>query len=107
MTDENKLPDLKNDKPRMFFGKISAALLSLAVATILLLLLIKPGGGDSSGALGGCFTMLSVPAAVVLGILGIILDQRKWLAILTTIITGSLVAIYIILMVISMSRFAN
>ena len=51
--------------------------------------------------------MLSVPAAVVLGILGIILDQRKWLAILTTVIAGSLVATYLIFMAIALSRIAN
>lgn len=43
MTDENNVPEVEIDKPNMTFGKISAALLSLAIATVLLLMLIKPG----------------------------------------------------------------
>ena len=39
--------------------------------------------------------MLSVPAAFVFGVLGIIMDNKKWLAVVTTIIAGLLVALYI------------
>lgn len=41
--------------------------------------------------------MLSVPAAFVFGVLGIILDKKKWLSITTTIITALLVAWYVVM----------
>ena len=41
--------------------------------------------------------MFSVPAAFVLGVLGIILDKKKWLAVVTTVITALLVAWYVVM----------
>ena len=41
--------------------------------------------------------MISVPVAFVLGVLGIILDKKKALAVITTIIAGLLVAWYFVM----------
>ncbi|MHC4230675.1 MAG: hypothetical protein ACYSWW_15475 [Planctomycetota bacterium] len=39
--------------------------------------------------------MFSFPAALVYGIVGIIHDSQKWLAITTTIIVGGLILLYL------------
>jgi hypothetical protein len=39
--------------------------------------------------------MFSFPAALVLGIIGIIYDSRKWLAIISTLLAGGLILFYI------------
>ena len=41
--------------------------------------------------------MTSVPIALILGIVGIIIDKRKSLAITTTIIAGALVTYYLLM----------
>jgi fatty-acid desaturase len=41
--------------------------------------------------------MFSIPAAFVLGVVGIIFDKRKWLAVVTTVIAGLLVAWYVVM----------
>ena len=38
--------------------------------------------------------MFSVPVSLMLGVTGIIFDRIKWLAIVTTTITGGLVSLY-------------
>jgi hypothetical protein len=45
--------------------------------------------------------MFSVPAALTLGIVGIICDKRKWLTIITTVLAGGLILLYICMMAIS------
>ena len=46
--------------------------------------------------------MFSIPAALIVGIVGIIRDKRKILAIITTIITGGFVLFYLCMMAINM-----
>jgi hypothetical protein len=49
--------------------------------------------------------MFSFPVSLMLGVTGIIFDRRKWLAIITTIIAGGLVTVYLYAMVIASWRF--
>lgn len=48
--------------------------------------------------------MCSFPAALVLGILGIVLDKRKVLAIIVTIIAAGFVLFYLSMIVIVMTK---
>ena len=75
----------------MRFGKISAILLGPTCA--LLILLPKPFRGDNPVAALGeayiiCLCLAALLAALIVGIVGIIRDERKILAIITTIIAG-------------------
>ena len=45
--------------------------------------------------------MLSVPLALVLGILGIVLDGRKWPAIVVTVASGGLVLFVVLSIVLA------
>lgn len=40
--------------------------------------------------------MLSVPVSLILGIIGIVIDKRKKLAIITTIFTGALITYHLL-----------
>jgi len=48
--------------------------------------------------------MCSFPAALVLGILGIVFDHRKVLAIIATIIAAGFVLFYLLMIIIAMTR---
>jgi hypothetical protein len=43
-----------------------------------------------------------IPASVIVGIIGIVLDRSKLLAIIATIISGGLILVYMVMMIISM-----
>ena len=72
----------------MRFGKISAIFLGIFAATFFAVLILRPGWGNPLAALGGLLMTLSFFATLVFGIVGIICDRRKLLAIITTIIAG-------------------
>jgi len=50
--------------------------------------------------------MCSFPAALVLGILGIVFDRRKVLAIIATVIAGGFILFYLSMIIIMMTRSA-
>jgi hypothetical protein len=45
--------------------------------------------------------MFSFPAALILGIVGIVCDRPKWLAITTTVVAGGLMLVFICMMAIA------
>ena len=47
------------------------------------------------GALGGCLTLSCIPCAMIIGILGIVLDRSKLLAVCMTCIAGILVLFFV------------
>ena len=49
--------------------------------------------------------MFSFPVSLMFGVIGIIFDRHKWLAIITTIIAGGMVFVYLYAMVITSWRF--
>ena len=73
----------------MRFGKIAAGLLALAGVVIMLMIILQSSRGNNQfNFLGWCFIMLLFPAALILGIVGICFDKKKWLAILITVLAG-------------------
>jgi len=48
--------------------------------------------------------MCSFPTALVLGILGIVFDRRKVLAIIVTIIAAGFILFYLLMIIIAMTR---
>ena len=94
----------------MRLGKISAILLGIAAATIVALIALRPGWGNPLAALGGLLVMFSFPVSLIFGIVGIVCDKRKILAIITTIIAGGFALFYLCMMafsiIIMMCRWA-
>lgn len=86
----------------MRFGKIALTLLIIGSATLGMMIILRPGWGNPLSALGGLLVISCIPACLTVGIIGIILDQRKLLAIITTIVAGGLVLFYMGMMVVSM-----
>ncbi|MHC4591762.1 MAG: hypothetical protein ACYS8L_03590, partial [Planctomycetota bacterium] len=46
------------------------------------------------GALGGLLIVFCMPVALAVGIAGIVVDERKWLAILVTVLAGGGVLLF-------------
>ena len=78
----------------MRFGKISATLLGITAATMVALILLRPG--NPRATLGGLLVIFSVLSALIVGIVGIICDRHKLLAIITTIIAGGCLLFYLV-----------
>ena len=89
----------------MRLGKISAILLGIALVTMCALTILRPGWGNPLAALGGLLIMFSFPAALIFGIVGVICDRRKLLAIITTTIAGGFVLFYMCMIAISIIMF--
>jgi len=79
----------------MRFGKIAITLLVAAALTASASIILRPGWGNPIRALVGLIINLSIPAALVFGIVGVIFDRRKFFAIATVaVIVG--VVLYIL-----------
>ena len=77
---------------KMVFGLIGAALLGLAYAiTASRFITVSSPVREQAGKI---LTTL-FPTALVIGLLGIIFDKRKWLAILVTLIAAIFIALWI------------
>ncbi len=82
----------------MRFGKISAILLGIAVAAICAAIVLSLVVGKPLAALAGLlsiFSIFSIPASLIVGMIGLVLDRRKLLAFITTIVAGGLVILII------------
>jgi len=80
----------------MRFGKIAITLLVAAALAAGASIILQPGWGNPIGGLVGLIINLSIPAALVFGILGIIFDRRKFFAIATVAIVVGVV-LYILI----------
>jgi phosphoribosylcarboxyaminoimidazole (NCAIR) mutase len=82
----------------MRFGKISAILLGIAAATMCAAIVLSLVVGKPFATLAGLlsiFSILSIPASLIVGMIGLVLDRRKLLAFITTIVAGGLVILII------------
>ena len=85
----------------MRFGKISATLLGVTAATMVTLIVLRPG--NPLATLGGLLVIFSYLSALIVGILGIICDRHKLLAIITTIIAGGCLLFHLVVVGIIMT----
>jgi hypothetical membrane protein len=80
---------------KMRFGKLALTLLIIGTLTVGAIIILRPGLGNPLATLGWLFGMFSFPTAVIVGIVGIIRDKNKLLAVITTIVAGGLILLYL------------
>jgi hypothetical protein len=70
----------------LHYGKISTVLLYIAFIPLFIAWMLK--AGKEWGPVAGMLTVTCAPTSFIFGVLGIILDKWKLLAIFTTILSG-------------------
>ena len=80
----------------MRLGKISAILLGIVAATFVAFIVLSVVGNPLAGY-AGLLVFFSIFASLIVGIIGLVLDRRKLLAFITTIVAGGLVLLIIFL----------
>jgi len=89
----------------MLFGKLSAVFIAIAGAVFLTIYILKPGLGSPLPVLGGVLILFCVPVSLMFGIIGVLFDRSKWLAIITTGIAGIPVIIILYSFVLHLGLF--
>ena len=68
----------------MRYGKFSTSFLAAAGLAIVAMIVLRPGLGNLCAILAGLLILVAVPLSAVFGILWILSDKQKRLAIITT-----------------------
>ncbi|MBW7989617.1 MAG: hypothetical protein FVQ84_06325 [Planctomycetes bacterium] len=79
----------------MRFGKIALTSLIIGTLSIGSIIILRPGLGNPLATLGWLFGMFSFPTAVIVGLVGSIRDKNRLLAVITTIVAGGLILLYL------------
>jgi hypothetical protein len=78
----------------MRFGKISATLLAIAVVTFIFMIVLRPGCSTPIAMLGALLILGCMPMSLIFGIVGIVQDRSKTLAIVVTVLALAIGVIF-------------
>ncbi len=89
----------------MLFGKLSTVFITVAGAVFLTICMLKPELESPLTVFGGLLILFCVPVSLMFGIIGVLFDRNKWLAIITTCIAGIPVIIILYSFVVHLGLF--
>ncbi len=89
----------------MLFGKLSAIFIAVAGAVFLTIWILQPEWGSPFLVLGLLVLLFCVPVSLMFGIIGVLFDSKKWLAMITTAIAGVPLIIFLYSLAMRMGLF--